>query len=310
MKKYLIFTILLILALSLFACGEKAPEITEPPVTEPTVTTTAVKTERAPEVVVNMADVPEADTPEQRFSSHPALSLWEDASLIPSYAEFESIPSFVPYLSSGSEGLIVLVQGTAEDGAYYENDGAPVAEYLNTLGYDVLICKYRTTDAYTAAEDIRRAVSLALYYASDFGVNSTNVALMAFGNGALASFIACCDYASMSATDAIDTIPAKPAALLLFNPDMKNEGGPFADAVNTKPPAQNLRLGIYYDEQVPYYNDVIELVHKTKSEYRLLMAEVHSLDFSAEYVAGCEKAEQYAEFYTLMQSYLKSIKFK
>ena len=173
MKKYLIFAIILILSLSLFACGEtKTPEKSTP--TTEATTTEAPKTERAPEVVVNMAEVPEAATPNERFADHPALALWDDVSLIPSYAEFENIPCFVPYLSEGDGGLIILVQGTSDDGAYYENEGAPVAEYLNSLGYDVLICKYRPTDAYTAAEDIRRAVALALYTASDFGVTVTS----------------------------------------------------------------------------------------------------------------------------------------
>ena len=309
MKKYLIFAIILILSLSLFACGEtKTPE-NDTPTTEATTTQKAPKTERAPEVVVNMAEVPEAATPNERFADHPALALWDDVSLIPSYAEFENIPCFVPYLSEGDGGLIILVQGTTDDGAYYENEGAPVAEYLNSLGYDVLICKYRPTDAYTAAEDIRRALALALYTASDFGVNSTKVALMAFGNGALASFITCCDYESMSAVDGIDTIPAKPAALLLINPDMKNENGPFANATHEKAPAQSLRLGIYYDAEVPYYNDVIDFAYKSKDEYRLLSAEVHSLEFPEEFELDGERAEAYAEFYSLIQNFLKSLKF-
>ena len=328
MKKYLIFAFALLVCISLFACGDAkdnqtqaqqtttAQTTTEAVVTttEAVVTTTApitttIATEYAPAVYSPLHEIPTAETPNERFASHPAIMLWDDVSSIPSYVEGDSIPTIVPYLSEENNGMIVLLQGTTTEGSYYTSQGEAMALYLNTLGYDVFICKYRTNDLYSALEDIRRAVSFVIYNGSDFGVKSAKAATLGFGNGALLAYIEACDFESFTAVDDIDTIPAKPSALLMFNADFSGGEGAFSGAAPQKAISMSQRVGLYYDIQIPNLYDTLDFISKLKTELRVLVAEVHCLEVEGDYIEGTESAESYASFFSLIKTYLTSIKF-
>ena len=303
---------LVAVALTFAACGE---DDTTTAAATPTVTTTTEKLTETQPTGIAIGEVAEAATPVERFASHPALLLWEDSSKIPGN-ESGSVtsPTIVPYLAEGASGVFVLLQGTSDDGGYYISEGAPVAEYLNSLGYNVFICKYRLTDSYTDAvvEDVRRAVRYVTYYAETFGVGGQKIATLGFGTGALLSYIEGCDAAlGAPATDDIDAASAAPLAVLLFNPVMNPDSGMFASAAAQTAPDRTFKMGIFYDNQIPNAGDTLRFGFKHANDSKLLYAEIHGADIEGEFKAGGDRAESYAGLYELMGNYIKAyFKFK
>lgn len=266
--------------------------------------------EDAPQSGVSINSVAKADTPEQRFAEHPALLLWEDTAQIP--GEFNNVPTIVPYLSSESRGAIVLFQSVSDDGKYYISEGAPVAEYLNGMGYDVFICKYRLATAYTddVAEDARRAVRYVRYYEEDFGIVGKKIAVMGFGDGALLAYIEACDCAvDGSAADEIDLVLAKPDFTLLFNPDISPSGGMFKGATSKYPISSGAKVFIGYDSTVSYAGDILRFAFSLKDERNLSGTEVHGFTPLSNYSEGANRTDGYESLYNLLKNYLVSSGF-
>ena len=300
-----------IVAFSYAACGSGDDTTAAAQTTTAATTTTEKLTETQPSGVA-IGDVAAADSPVDRFASHPALLLWEDSAAIPGATDGMTAPTVVPYLSEGDAGVMVLLQGTSSDGGYYISEGAPVAEYLNSLGYDVFICKYRLTDSYTDAvvDDVRRTVRYVRSHAEDFGVAGKKTALVGFGTGALLAHIESCDVAlGAPAADAIDALDAKPDITLLFNPDMAPADGMFASAAPVSAPERNYRVGVYYDSKLPRAGDVLRFCFDLMNQHKLLYAEVHGIDSTETYKDGGDRAESYATLYEMMNNYLKLYKF-
>lgn len=312
MKKYILILMMLVaVALTFAACGEEDTTITPAPI----VTTTTEKLTEIQPTGVKLGEVADAATPVERFASHPALLLWEDSANIPGNESGNVTPPTIePYLVEGGAGVFVLLQGTSDDGGYYISEGAPVAEYLNSLGYNVFICKYRLTDSYTdaVAEDLRRAVRYVSYHAETFGIGGQKLITMGFGTGALLAYIEACD-ATIGApgTDDIDAASPAPLAVLLFNPDMTPESGMFASAAAQTVPGRQFKMGIFYDSDYSNAADTLRFGFTLANDYKLLYTEIHGADIAGEYKAGGDRTESYASLYELMGNYIKTyFKFK
>ena len=296
---------LVAVALTFAACGEEDTTITPTPV----VTTTTEKLTEIQPTGVKLGDVADAATPIERFASHPALLLWEDSANIPGNESGNVTPPTVePYLVEGGAGVFVLLQGTADDGGYYISEGAPVAEHLNSLGYNVFICKYRLADSYNDAvvEDLRRAIRYVTHNAAAFGVEGQKIITIGFGTGALLAYIEGCD-ATIGApgTDDIDAASPAPHAVLLFNPNLKPESGMFADAAAQNKPERTFKLGIFYDNDAPGTVETLRFGFTLANDYKLLYSEIHGADVAGKYKAGGDRTESYASLYELMGNYIK-----
>ena len=296
--KRIVYTLLIVaLTLSLFACGEKpdTPDVPAAPL---------IPTETAPAETVAFSEVAVLSSPEETFAHHPAIRLWDNASDIPYYVEGEPIPSITPYLCEGNEKIIILLRGTDENGSYYSNEGEPIATLLNTYGYDVFVCNYRTGDELSAIEDIRRAVSLVTYYGSEFGSSAFKVATLSFGSACELAFAEACDYALSEKKDEIDTIEGKPVAIFMVNPT------DFDREATATPISQSVRVGLYFDNSLPEVKEAFDLAYALKGTYRMTNVEIHAFTTEQEYVKGGECAERYAEMFELMSAYIGTIKFK
>lgn len=309
MKKYIL--VLIMIATVAFACAScSGGDDTTAPAATTTVTTTTEKlTESQPTAGVKIADVAEADSPVERFSDHPALLLWEDPAEIPGDAAVA--PTVVPYLSEGNEGVIVLFQGTAADGGYYISEGAPVAEYLCEMGYDVFVCKYRLADEYSdgVLADARRAVKYVRYYAEEFGVKDKKLAVMGFGTGSLLAYIEACDNALGDKVDDIDQQSAAPHALLMYNPIIEPDSGMFAGAAPANRISILMKIGIYYDGTVPNSVDILSFVFDLKNNNVSANVECHGIAPDAPHKDGGDRTDNYAILYEMMKNYLNAYGF-
>ncbi len=304
MKKIIIAILLVAcIVIGVTACKkDNEPEETEATTTEATtaITTTAeILTEREPRGMA-IGEVAEASTPEARFASNPALVLCENTP--------DTSPTVVPYLSNGSAGTIILVQGIGEDGGYYISEGAPVARLLASRGYDVFICKYRLggyIDDIVA--DIGRAVKYVRYHSEAFGLGEQKVSVMGFGAGAWLAYVEDCDGVDDDSSDEIAAILGKPDALIMVNPDVSPDKGIFAGFAPVNDPAKSDKIAVFYESDMPDTAKILNFVFSLKSEKAISTVEVHSINNTTDYKAGGDRTANYESLYELLDNFIKII---
>ena len=312
--KYLISLALAVcMLLTIAACGESKPDQnTEQNTEQQTEQTEApvILTETAPEGVA-IGTIAAAATPVERFATHPALLLWEsDVPGAPAVA-----PTLIPYLTEEAKGTIILLQGIdAQGSGYYISEGAPVAEHLNGLGYDVFICKYRITQSFSddVTGDVRRAVRFVNFYSEEFGLGTQRIALMGFGTGGLLSFIEDCDNEIGKSAEGIDAMSAEVRATIMVNTDIKVTEGMFAGAAPQNTPNRKHYFGVFYEQGSPDVSELMMYFHDLKNDAFFGSGgtiEYHSIIGVDGYEAGGNRTVEYDSMYDMLVNFLEEYIF-
>jgi acetyl esterase/lipase len=157
--------------------------------------------------------------------SEPPLRLWDqDAPGVQGLANAD-IPTLTPFPipeQKASAAAFVVCPG----GAYQHlspREGPPVARWLNTLGINAFVLKYRIGPKYhhpVEMEDVQRAIRLVRARASDWHIDPKRIGIIGFSAGGhLASTAAThFDDGNPAAPDAVDRVSCRPDLVILMYP--------------------------------------------------------------------------------------------
>jgi len=155
------------------------------------------------------------------------INLWEPK--IPHYnGAFQiginnNAPTLTPYLLSGDEQracVIVFSGGGYRDRA--EHEGAPVAKWLNSLGFNSFVLNYRVAPYRYPAPmaDAQRAIRHVRHNCIQYNVNPNKIGIFGFSAGGHLACVSSILYTSefYEHSDEIDKISARPNAAVLCYP--------------------------------------------------------------------------------------------
>jgi acetyl esterase/lipase len=154
-----------------------------------------------------------------------AIRLWEgDAPGAIGDGEVD-VPTLTPFLVSperaSGAAFVVCPGGGYEHLAPHE--GAPVAQWLNTLGINSFVLKYRLGPKYhhpVEMEDVQRAIRLVRAHAKAWNIDAGRIGILGFSAGGhLASTAAThFDAGDSKAADPIDRVSCRPDLAILIYP--------------------------------------------------------------------------------------------
>src|SRR5919202_4288148 len=137
----------------------------------------------------------------------------------------EDIPTLTPYLppKEKATGAAVVV---CPGGGYThlaEHEGAPVAEWLNTIGVAAFVLKYRLGPRYhhpAPLQDAARAIRTVRARAGEWGLDPKRIAILGFSAGGhLASTAGThFDAGRPDAEDPIERVSSRPDRMILAYP--------------------------------------------------------------------------------------------
>jgi acetyl esterase/lipase len=140
------------------------------------------------------------------------LSMWET---VPGTYTEMPILQYYPTQDKKTDATIIIFPG----GAYKFLDpeaGADYAGFLNTLGMDAFVCRYRVTPHFFPLPllDARRAVRYVRTYAEKFGVNLQKIAVLGSSAGGhlaalLSNYTAPIPFENLDEVDKTDAMPNK-----------------------------------------------------------------------------------------------------
>jgi acetyl esterase/lipase len=135
------------------------------------------------------------------------------------------IPTITPYFPdpAKSTGAAIIVCPGGAYGHYGVHEGAPVAQWLNSLGITSFVLKYRLGPKYhhpIEMQDAQRAIRLVRAQAGTFKIDPTRVGIIGFSAGGhLASTVAThFDDGQPDAWDPVDRFSCRPDVVLLIYP--------------------------------------------------------------------------------------------
>jgi acetyl esterase/lipase len=135
------------------------------------------------------------------------------------------IPSMIPYLPAGgrANGAAIIICPGGGYGGLFEGEGAPVAEWLNSLGITAFVLNYRTGPRYRHPApllDAERAVRVVRARAKEWGVDPGRIGILGFSAGGhLASSVGThIDSGRPEAPDPIERVSSRPDAMVLVYP--------------------------------------------------------------------------------------------
>ncbi len=143
------------------------------------------------------------------------IKLWENGTpyFEPEYGQEE--PALVPFLIRDGKvhPCVIVFPG----GGYHhraDHEGAPVAEWLNTIGINSFVLEYRLTP-YTRPAilgDALRAVRLVRHRAAEFGIDPGKIGVLGFSAGGHLAYMTALRYrdAELNPEDPIDAVSSKP----------------------------------------------------------------------------------------------------
>lgn len=153
------------------------------------------------------------------------IVLWPDGAPGALGHEPADVPTLTPFLppkEKATGAAIIICPG----GGYThlaDHEGAPVAEWLNTLGVTAFVLKYRIAPRYHQPSpllDAARAMRTVRARAAEWGLDSERIGILGFSAGGhLASTMGThFDSGNKDATDAIERVSSKPDLMILIYP--------------------------------------------------------------------------------------------
>jgi acetyl esterase/lipase len=156
--------------------------------------------------------------------SEPPIRLWDQAAPGAQGDEPVDIPTLTPFLLPGETTSPAFI--VCPGGAYIHlapHEGAPVAQWLNTLGINSFVLKYRLGPKYhhpVEMEDVQRAIRFVRSHASQLHIDPNRIGIIGFSAGGhLASTAAThFDNGIPTAPDLIDRVSCRPDLAILMYP--------------------------------------------------------------------------------------------
>ena len=143
-----------------------------------------------------------------------------------------SITVFLPPRETATGAAIVIAPGGGHQFLNFDQEGAYVAQYLNTIGVAGMVLKYRlarepgsTYKVDDALADAQRAIRLIRSRAEEWHVNPARVGMMGFSAGGEVAALAATRYdaGKPGASDPIDRLSSRPDFDALIYPGIRAE---------------------------------------------------------------------------------------
>ena len=201
----------------------------------------------------------------------PAIALWPDGAPGAVGREPADVPTLTPYLplKEKATGAAVIVCPGGAYGHLADHEGAPVAEWLNSIGITAFVLKYRLGPRYhhpAPLQDAARAIRTIRAHAADWKIDPERIGILGFSAGGhLASTIAThFDSGKRDANDPIERFSSKPNLAILIYPVItmreKTHAGSKKNLLGDNPSPELIAL-LSNDEQVTKETPPTFLVH-------------------------------------------------
>ncbi|MGQ9590595.1 MAG: alpha-L-fucosidase [Planctomycetota bacterium] len=222
-----------------------------------------------------------------------AFVLWPDGAPRAVGAEPADIPTLAPFLppEASATGAAVVVCPGGGYGGLAAHEGAPVAEWLNSLGVAGFVLRYRHAPRYrhpAPLEDAARAIRTVRARAEEWKLRPDRIGILGFSAGGhLASTAAThFDAGKPDAADPIERVSSRPDAAILIYPVITmrraTHGGSRRNLLGEDPPEELVAL-LSNDQRVTSETPPSFLVHTADDA-------VVPCENSLLYAAGCRKA--------------------
>ena len=187
-----------------------------------------------------------------------AVPLWPGGAPGAGEVNPAQVPTITPFLLNPKEkraAVIVCPGGGYAGRAGYE--GAPISQWLNTIGVVSFVCDYRVTPYKhpRPLQDAQRAIRWVRAHAEECGVDPTKVGILGFSAGGHLAATAGTHYdkGDPQAADPVDRLGCRPDALVLCYPVISfGEYGHHGSMVNLigENPPEELRHSLSNETQV------------------------------------------------------------
>jgi len=199
------------------------------------------------------------------------LLLWPDGAPGAVGKEPVDIPTLTPYLplkEKATGAAVIVCPGGGYD-HLANHEGAPVAEWLNSIGISAFVLKYRLGSRYhhpAPLQDAARAIRMIRARAADWKIDPERIGIIGFSAGGhLASTIAThFDTGKQNARDPIERVSSRPDLEILIYPVItmreKTHAGSKKNLLGDNPLPELIAL-LSNDEQVTKETPPAFLVH-------------------------------------------------
>jgi acetyl esterase/lipase len=189
---------------------------------------------------------------EQARAAEP-FALWPQGAPGALGKEPADVPTLTPFLppKERATGAAVIVCPGGGYGRLADHEGAPVAEWLNTVGVTAFVLKYRLGPRYkhpAMLQDAQRAVRTVRARAAEWGLDPARVGILGFSAGGhLASTAGThFDAGRADAADPVERVSSRPALMLLIYPVItmreKTHAGSKRNLLGENPPPELVAL--------------------------------------------------------------------
>lgn len=134
----------------------------------------------------------------------------------------DEVPHLVPYIVTGSAPTACVV--VCPGGGYQmraEHEGAPIAEWLNSLGVSAVVLHYRVKRRFPCSlRDAERAIRMVRARAQEWAIRPDQIGILGFSAGGHLAASACTisGQAEANASDLLDRLSPKPDFGILCYP--------------------------------------------------------------------------------------------
>src|SRR5436190_5544076 len=200
-----------------------------------------------------------------------AIVLWPQGAPGAAGLEDLDMPTLTPFLPLKDEatGAAIIVCPGGGYSHLADHEGAPVAQWLNTLGITAYVLKYRIGPRYhhpAPLQDAARAIRTIRARAGEWKIDPEHIGILGFSAGGhLASTIAThFDSGKLDASDPIERVSSRPSLAILIYPVItmgdKTHAGSKKMLLGDNPAPELIRL-LSNEEQVTKETPPTFLVH-------------------------------------------------
>jgi acetyl esterase/lipase len=151
------------------------------------------------------------------------IPLWSTAEMIDMEGANQGCPSLTVYKAAGkSPAPVVIVCPGGGYGGRASHEGAPVAEWLNTLGITAVVLHYRVAPYKhpIPLHDAQRAIRTVRHHAEEWGIDASRVGILGFSAGGHLASTAGTHYdaGQPQAEDPVERQSSRPDLMVLCYP--------------------------------------------------------------------------------------------
>jgi acetyl esterase/lipase len=183
-------------------------------------------------------------------------------------ADIPTLTPFIPARGIATGAAIVVCPG----GGYQhlaDHEGAPIAQWLNSLGIAAFVLKYRLAPRYhhpAPMQDAARAIRTVRARAAEWGINPAKIGILGFSAGGHVASTAGThyDHGDARSPDPVERVSSRPDLMVLIYPVItmgeKAHAGSRRNLIGANPEAALVTL-LSNEEQVNSQTPTTFLVH-------------------------------------------------